>query len=204
MLSSRVENARWAENNGHNALWHYRNSYNTKFHVMAVFKQPQRVVACEDMPWCEIRVVAVNGNNQSEFGSERCGSYSEDSEGFGLKVTCNLCVRKSRINIKGEGAKSGQGQAQKMGSLCNSRLQAVDNGTNVVVRAHDLVRGRLAPRNVPAVVVVVNSFWLCLLGEEEGLLSDCILAMSNCWRLHRGTWCVLKFTICLVILNDKV
>jgi len=23
-----------------------------------------------------------------------CGSYSEDSEGFGLKVTCNLCVRK--------------------------------------------------------------------------------------------------------------
>jgi hypothetical protein len=22
-----------------------------------------------------------------------CGSYSEDSEGFGLKVTCSLCVR---------------------------------------------------------------------------------------------------------------
>jgi len=28
-----------------------------------------------------------------------CGSYSEDSEGFGLKVTCNICVRKNRINI---------------------------------------------------------------------------------------------------------
>jgi len=28
-----------------------------------------------------------------------CGSYSEDSEGFGLRVTCNLCVRKNRNNI---------------------------------------------------------------------------------------------------------
>ena len=28
-----------------------------------------------------------------------CGSYSEDSEGFGLKFTCNLCVRKNRIKI---------------------------------------------------------------------------------------------------------
>ena len=33
-----------------------------------------------------------------------CGSYSEDSEGFGLKVTCNLCARKNRINMKREGA----------------------------------------------------------------------------------------------------
>ena len=29
-----------------------------------------------------------------------CGSYSEDSEGFGLNVTCNLFVRKNRINIE--------------------------------------------------------------------------------------------------------
>jgi len=36
--------------NDHNALWHYRNSYNTKLRVVAVFKQPQRVVAREDMP----------------------------------------------------------------------------------------------------------------------------------------------------------
>jgi len=55
-----------------------------------------------------------------------CGSYSEDSEGFGLKVTCNLCVRKNRINIEREGAKSGQEhQAQKMVSLSKSRLSAV-------------------------------------------------------------------------------
>ena len=47
-----------------------------------------------------------------------CGSYSEDSEGFGLKVTFNLCVRKNRIIIEQVGAKSGQEQqAQKMVSL---------------------------------------------------------------------------------------
>jgi hypothetical protein len=34
---------------------------------VAVFKQPQRVVACEDMPWCESRVVAVKGNDHNEF-----------------------------------------------------------------------------------------------------------------------------------------
>jgi len=39
-----------------------------------------------------------------------CGSYSEDSEGFRLTVTCSLCVRKNRINIEHEGAKSGQEQ----------------------------------------------------------------------------------------------
>ena len=42
----------------------------------------------------------------------------KDSEGFGLKVTCNLCVRKNGINIERERAKSGQEQqAQKMVSL---------------------------------------------------------------------------------------
>jgi len=29
-----------------------------------------------------------------QFVHAICGSYSEDSEGFGLKVTCNFCVRK--------------------------------------------------------------------------------------------------------------
>ena len=42
-----------------------------------------------------------------QFVHAICGSYSEDSEGFGLKVACNLCVRKNRINIEREGAKSG-------------------------------------------------------------------------------------------------
>ena len=56
-----------------------------------------------------------------------------------------------------------------MGSLSNSRLPAVDTGTNVVVRVPDLDRGRLALRNVLA-VVDVNSSGLYLLGTKEGLL----------------------------------
>jgi len=42
-----------------------------------------------------------------------CGSYSKDSESFRLKITCNLCVRKNRINIERDGAKSGQEQKVK-------------------------------------------------------------------------------------------
>ena len=38
-----------------------------------------------------------------QFVHAVCGSYSEDSQGFGLKVTCNLCARKNRINMKREG-----------------------------------------------------------------------------------------------------
>ena len=106
-----------------------------------------------------------------QFVHAICGSYGEDSEGFGLKVTCNLCVRKNRIKIERDGAKSGQEQAQKMFSLSNSRLAAVDIGTNVVVRVPDLDRGRLAPRNVLA-VVDVNSSGLYLLGTKEGLLEQ--------------------------------
>ena len=75
---------------------------------------------------------------RDQFVHAICGSYSEDSEGFGLKVTSNLCVRKNQINIEQEGAKSGQEQqAQKTVSLSYSRLPAVDIGTTVV-RVPDL------------------------------------------------------------------
>jgi len=37
-----------------------------------------------------------------------------------------------------------------MVSLSNSRLPAVDIGTNVVVRVPDLDRGRLAPQKCPS------------------------------------------------------
>jgi len=33
---------------------------------VAVIKQTQRVVACEDMPWCESHVVAVKGTDHKE------------------------------------------------------------------------------------------------------------------------------------------
>ena len=100
-----------------------------------------------------------------------CGNYSEDSEGFRLKVTCKLCVRKNQINIEREGAKSGQEQqAQKMISLSNSRLPAANIGTNIVVRVPDHDRGHLAPRNVLGVVTDANSSGFHLLGMKEGLL----------------------------------
>jgi len=74
-----------------------------------------------------------------QFVHAICGSYSEYSEGFGLKITCNLCIRKNRVIIERDGSKSGQEQqTQKIVSLSNSRLPAVDIGTNVVVRVPDL------------------------------------------------------------------
>ena len=77
-----------------------------------------------------------------QFVHSICGSYGEDSEGFGLRVTRNLCVRNNRIKIEREGAKSGQEQqAQKAVSPSNSRLPAVR--TNVVVKVPVLDRGRL-------------------------------------------------------------
>ena len=64
-----MENAYWAEKKkDRNALWYLRNRYNAKFCVVADFKQPQRVVVCEDMPWCESRIVAAKGNDHNEFG----------------------------------------------------------------------------------------------------------------------------------------
>ena len=106
-----------------------------------------------------------------QFFHAICGSRGEDSEDLGLKVTRNLCVRKNRIKIEQEGAKSGQEQQDKK-KICpsNSRLPAVDIGTNVVVRVTDLDRGRLAPRNVLAVVADVNSSGLYLSGTKKGLL----------------------------------
>jgi len=119
------------------------------------------------------------------------GSYSEDSEGLRVKVTCNLCVRKNRNNIEREGAKSGQEhQAQKMVSLSNLRLPAVDIWTYVVVRVPNLDQGHLAPRNALAFVVYVISSGLYLLGMKEGLLeqlyahSDFTTADNNFIEAH--------------------
>ena len=79
--------------------------------------------------------------------------------GFGLKVTCSLCVRKNRINIEQESAKSGQEQqAQKMVSLSNLRLQ-------------QFILGQSSWSGCLALIVVdVNSSGLYLLGTKEGLL----------------------------------
>jgi hypothetical protein len=80
--------------------------------------------------YCVIREKESSGDYKcsvcDQFVHAICGGYSEDSEGFGHNVTCNLCVRKNQINIEREGAESGQEQeAQKMISLSDSRLPAV-------------------------------------------------------------------------------
>jgi len=67
------------------------------------------------------------------------GFFNRNCESLGLTVTCNICVRKNRINIERVGAKSDLvQQAQKMVSLSNSRLPAVGIETNVVGRVPDL------------------------------------------------------------------
>ena len=85
-----------------------------------------------------------------------------------MKVTCNICVRKNRIAIELAGAKYGQEQQpQKMASLSNSRIPAVGMGTNFVVSVPDLVRGRLATRNVLAVVDNIGCSGIHLLDTKE-------------------------------------
>ena len=87
-----------------------------------------------------------------------------------------------------------------MVSLSNSRLPAVDIGANVVVRVPDLDRGRLAPRNVLAVVIDVNSSGIYLLGTKEGLLER--LYARNEFTTADKSFPQVHFT--LVSLNDNV
>ena len=75
-------------------------------------------VICEESPGAHKCSVC------DQFVHVICGSYSEDSGGFGLTVTCNLCVRKNRIIIEREDAKSDQEQqAQKTVSLSTQDFQ---------------------------------------------------------------------------------
>ena len=46
-----------------------------------------------------------------------CGSYSEDKESFGRKVTCNRYAKKNRINIEREAVKSGQEEQTQKNSF---------------------------------------------------------------------------------------
>ena len=76
-----------------------------------------------------------------------------------------------------------------------------------MVRVPDLHRGRLAPRNVLAVVVDVNCSGLYLLGSKEGLLER--LYARNEFTTADNTFIeahdyALKFTISSVSLNDNV
>jgi len=54
---------------------------------VAVFKQPQRVVACEDTPRCESRVVTVKGNDHNEF---ELHENATNRQGSGLSANGHL------------------------------------------------------------------------------------------------------------------
>ena len=132
----------WLFLNNRNALWHVKICHDANFVSWLLTEMTTAGSEVEDV---EVTV---------------------KTEGFGLKVTCNLCVRKERINIEREGAKSCQEQAQKMVSISNLRLPAVDIGVDVVVRVPELDRGHLAPRNVQAVVIDVSSSGPLSVGHE--------------------------------------
>ena len=106
-----------------------------------------------------------------QFVHAVCGSYSEDSEGFGLEVTCNLCVRKNRINIEREGAKSGQEQqAQKNGFSLQLKISSSCYWDKRCGQgAWPWSRTSSNPRNVLEVVVDVICSGLYLLGTKKGL-----------------------------------
>jgi len=128
-------------------------------------------------------------------------------QGFGMKVTCNICVRKNRIIIEQEGIKSGQEkQAQKMVSLSNWILAAVDIVTNAVVRVPDLDRGHLALQKRPSSLRWCQLFWALSAGHEPRPAWAAVYSqwIHSCRQLHRGTRCALQLTVSSVSLDDNV
>lgn len=120
----------------------------------------QTVILCTI---CETETSGANKCvNCGLYVHEICGSLDECTQHF----TCNRCIRKDRIITVREVAKIGlQKQAEQMVSLSNSKLAPVDIGKSVVVRVPDVDRGRLAPRNVLAVVMNINDSGLYQLGK---------------------------------------
>jgi len=81
-----------------------------------------------------------------QFVHAICGSYSEDNEGFRLKVTCKLCVTKNRIKIERESAKSGQEQlAQKRFLSPNQDFQQLILGRTLWSGCLTLIEGIQPP-----------------------------------------------------------
>ncbi|KAK4879816.1 hypothetical protein RN001_007962 [Aquatica leii] len=94
-----------------------------------------------------------------------CGIEIED------QVIRSLCSRTDAIRDQRESAKTRlEKQAAKMLALSQQKLPSIKVGQNVVVKVPDVDRGRLAPRNVLAVVLSVNESGLYKLGTKEGIL----------------------------------
>ncbi|KAK4875911.1 hypothetical protein RN001_012333 [Aquatica leii] len=95
----------------------------------------------------------------------KCGIEIED------QVICILCSRTDAIRDQRESTKTGlEKQAAKMLALSQQKLPPIKVSQNVVVKVPDVDRGRLAPRNVLAVVLSVNESGLYKLGTKEGVL----------------------------------
>lgn len=94
-----------------------------------------------------------------------CGKTNETNGKSEQKITCDRCLRTEKITIVRDEAKEGlEKQAEKMIALSNSKLPPIDVGRTVIVRVPDVDRGRLAPRNVLAVVLSINDSGLYQLG----------------------------------------
>jgi hypothetical protein len=77
-----------SQKNSQNALWQTRNSHDPKFRVVDVLKQPQRVLASEELPRCEIRVVAVRQNDHNAFWPNL--NFQNASWSFPLTATTHV------------------------------------------------------------------------------------------------------------------
>ena len=109
-----------------------------------------------------------------------CGIYSEDSEGFGLKVACNLCVRKNRIKIKREGAKLVRNNKLKQWFLSPTQdFQQLTLGQTLWSGCLTLIEDVQ-----PAEMYQQSSLMSALLGficcaRRKAYLSGCMLAMNS-------------------------
>ena len=219
MLSSKIENAHWAqkttathcgiwetETTRNFMLWLFLNNHNALWHVKICHEAKVVSWLLEEMTTSSESSGLTSVQCVTSFFNAICGSYSQDSEGFELKVTCNLRVKEESNQHWARRCKIWSGTSSKMVSLSNSRLPAVDIGTNVVVRVPDLHRGRLAPQKRPSSRRWCQLFWALSVGHEgrPTWAAVCSQWIHNCWQqLHQGTWRALKFTISSVSLNDN-
>lgn len=84
---------------------------------------------------------------------------------------CKLCGNKKASDTQRQGCKRGlQEQAEKMLAQSRHKFPPVDVGDNVLITTPDVDRGRLAPRNILAVVMERADQGLYTLGTKNGNL----------------------------------
>ncbi|XP_050303513.1 SCAN domain-containing protein 3-like [Anthonomus grandis grandis] len=102
-----------------------------------------------------------------------CGKAKKGNGGGEQSIICNRCLRNENIsNVRVEAKGGLEKQAEKMIALSNSKLPPIDVGKTVIIRVPDVDRGRLAPRNVLAVVLSINDSGLYQLGTKDGTLQS--------------------------------